>query len=294
MIHYNEPLIRPPAEADSLIFQATLGCSHNRCAFCFAYATKSFKVRPLKEIKAEIELASRCYGSAIHKIFLADGDALTLPTNHLLQILEQLHQAFPQLRRVSSYAAPRNFVHKSVSELRQLHEAGLQLLYVGLESGNDEILKRINKGTTHDEMIELCQKPHDAGMKLSATVILGLGGPKLSQRHAEDTGRLLSKIQPRFASALTLMLESNRDSYANCFADSEWRMLTSQESLIELRTMLNAIKADKIIFRSDHPSNYLSVNGTLQKDKEKMLTKIDAALNNPMQNQLKQEWQRYL
>jgi radical SAM superfamily enzyme YgiQ (UPF0313 family) len=280
MLRYEEPVIRPPSEADSLILQATIGCSHNRCAFCVTYQNKRFRIRPMDELLGEIDWAADSLPE-IRRVFLGDGDALALSTEKLLTILGHLRDRLPGLRRVSTYASPMNFRHKSVDELKKLREAGLSMLYVGLESGDDDVLRRINKGVGAEEMATLCTRPTEAGMTLFVTVILGLGGPGLSLQHAAHTGQLIDRIRPRFASALTLMLPPRRPSYREVFGDPDWRPLDSKECLVECRQLLEEIRANGIVFYSNHASNYLPLRGTLQKDKEKMLTKLDAAIRDP-------------
>jgi radical SAM superfamily enzyme YgiQ (UPF0313 family) len=280
MLRYEEPVIRPPSEADSLILQATIGCSHNRCAFCVTYQNKRFRIRPMDELLGEIDWAADSLPE-IRRVFLGDGDALALSTEKLLTILGHLRDRLPGLRRVSTYASPMNFRHKSVDELKKLREAGLSMLYVGLESGDDDVLRRINKGVGAEEMATLCARPNEAGMTLFVTVILGLGGPGLSMQHAAHTAQLIDRIRPRFASALTLMLPPRRPSYRDVFGDPDWRPLNSRECLVECRQLLEEIRANGIVFYSNHASNYLPLRGTLQKDKEKMLTKLDAAIRDP-------------
>jgi radical SAM superfamily enzyme YgiQ (UPF0313 family) len=210
-------------------------------------------------------------------VFLGDGDALALSTPRLMRILQALRNAFGGLKKVSAYASPGNFRVKSVSELKELKAAGLSIVYVGLESGDDEILSRIDKGVTHDEMVTLCSKPQEAGLKMSATIVLGLGGPRLSRRHATESARLIDEIRPRYASALTLMLPPRTPSYREAFGDPQWRMLTAAESLEELRWLVASVTADGVIFRSNHASNYLALAGTFQKGRTAMLAAIDAA-----------------
>ncbi len=280
MFCYVEPVIRPPSEADSLILQATLGCSHNRCAFCVTYQGKPYRARPLPELFAEIDTAAEEL-TGLRRVFLADGDALALPTDHLLSLLDRLYSCLPDLRRVTSYASPGNFRRKSTEQLRALREAGLTMVYVGLESGDDEVLQRVRKGATHQEMVQLCQKATEAGLKLFVTVILGLGGPRLSQQHAEHTAELIDRIRPRFASALTLMIAPRRPSFEEVFADPSWRELTTSEILTELRTLVTHIHAKGIVFHANHASNYLPLKGVLQKDKARLLNEIEAALADP-------------
>ena len=280
MLDYDPPLYRPPSEARSLIFQATLGCSHNRCAFCVNYTSKRFRVKKERELFAEIDWAAERY-RGVRRVFLADGDALVLSTNRLTRILEHLKKRLPALERVTAYAGPKNFRNKTVSELKDLRALGLSMLYIGLESGDDEILKRIDKGCTADEMASLCAKPTEAGMDLSVTVILGLGGPRLSNSNAVNTGRLIDRIRPKYASALTLMLEPREPSFEEAFGDPEFRPLGPLEILAECRTLLDTIVEDGIIFHSNHASNYLPLSGTLQKDKPRLLRSIDEALDDP-------------
>ncbi|MCP4675833.1 MAG: radical SAM protein [Deltaproteobacteria bacterium] len=291
MIRYVEPVIRPPSEADALILQATIGCSHNKCAFCVTYRDKPFRARPREELLAEIDWAGMEMPE-IRKIFLGDGDALALSTNRLIEILERLRDRLPNLRRITAYASPQNFKNKSPADLKRLRQAGLNMLYVGLESGDDEVLKRIDKGTTADEMARLCMLPKEAGIKLFVTTVLGLGGPRLSQQHAEHTARLIDRIQPRFASALTLTLMPREPSYEEVFSDPEWRLLTPDEVLVECRQLIECIESRGIIFYTDHASNYVPLKGTLQKDKARMLSTIDSALADP--NKRRPEFMRGL
>jgi radical SAM superfamily enzyme YgiQ (UPF0313 family) len=278
VIRYDLPLYRPPSEARSLILQATLGCSHNRCAFCVSYQGKRFRVRPEAELFADVDWAAR---EAPHtrRVFLADGDAFVLSPERLLRILERLRAAFPLLERVTCYAGPENFARKSVAEMRGLRAAGLSMLFVGAESGDDEVLRRIDKGVTADAMIALCAKPQEAGLDLSITVILGLGGRRLSARHAAGTARLLDAIRPRYAAALTLILEERDPPFAVAFGDPDRVELTPAESLVECRAILDGMQADGITFRANHASNYLSLAGDLQRDKPRLLAQIDRALH---------------
>ena len=280
MIRYDMPLYRPPSEAHSLIFQATLGCSHNRCAFCVSYRSKRFRAKPEAALFAEIDWAA---GELPYtrRVFLADGDAFVLSTNRLLRLLARLRAAFPKLERVSAYACPRNFAKKSVDDMGRIREAGLAMLFVGAESGDDEVLRRIDKGVTADEMIALCKKPQEAGIDLSLTVITGLGGRRLMERHARNTARLLDEIRPRFAAALTLMREPRDPPFEVAFGDPEFAPLSPEEDLAECRLLLEHMHADGITFRANHASNYVSLAGDLQADKPRLLAQIDKALENP-------------
>jgi len=293
LIQYEGSIYRPPSEARSLILQATVGCSHNQCAFCIAYQDKHFRIRPEADLFKEIEWAARKMPDT-RRVFLADGDALVLSTDRLLRILEKLCHALPSLERVTTYGSPQNFAHKNVADLRRLREAGLTMVYYGIESGDNDILKRIHKGDTSEDIITAGLKSKEAGMDLSATIILGTGGPTLSTRHAEATAQVLNAIAPRYASALTLMLEPRTPSYTDLFGDPTWRMLGPLEILAECRHLLSNIHATGIIFRSNHASNYLSLAGDLQADKQRLLLEIDAALQDPNSHSIRPEQFRRL
>jgi len=278
-MYYDMPLYRPPSEAYSLIFQVTLGCSHNRCAFCIMYRKKKFRIRSWEELKADILEAALSY-RGIDKIFLADGDALVIDTDYMLQILNFLYEKFPALERVSAYANPANLLKKSKEDLQRIRKAGLQMLYFGIETGDDELLVKIKKGATAHELITSAKKAIDAGFILSATIILGLAGKKGSERHAIETARVCSAINPQYLSALTLMFEGDNRYFYRCMG-KDWEMMDKLEILNELRTMIEHFHLDKCIFRSNHASNYLPIKATLNHDKERLLKEIDNALKNP-------------
>lgn len=280
-MHYDMPLYRPPSEAYSLIFQVTLGCSHNRCAFCSMYRQKKFRIRPWEELRADILEAVISYRRT-PRIFLADGDALVIDTDYMIRILGFLYEQFPSLERVTAYANPSNLLEKSAEDLQRIQKAGLQMLYFGIETGDDELLVRIKKGATAHELITSAKKAIDAGFILSATIILGLAGKEESQRHAIETARVCSAINPQYLSALTLMLEDNNRYFSRCLG-KDWEMMNKVEILNELRTMVEHFHLDNCIFRSNHASNYLPIKATLNQDKGKLLQEIDSALKNPAQ-----------
>lgn len=280
-MHYDMPLYRPPSEAYSLIFQVTLGCSHNRCAFCSMYRQKKFRIRPWEELRADILEAVISYRRT-PRIFLADGDALVIDTDYMIRILGFLYEQFPSLERVTAYANPSNLLEKSAEDLQRIQKAGLQMLYFGIETGDDELLVRIKKGATAHELITSAKKAIDAGFILSATIILGLAGKKGSERHAIETARVCSAINPQYLSALTLMLEDNNRYFSRCLG-KDWEMMNKVEILNELRTMVEHFHLDNCIFRSNHASNYLPIKATLNQDKGKLLQEIDNALKNPAQ-----------
>lgn len=277
MIEYDFPLYRPPAEADNIILQATLGCSHNRCTFCTMYKSKRYTVRPLEEIEKEIVLLSRRYPDA-NKVFLGDGDALALPTDHLLKILELLKEVFPRLSRVSLYATAQNILEKSLDELKSLRTGGLGLAYFGIESGNDDLLEKIDKGVNSAQLIEALHRAHEAGIKISATVILGLGGGEYSDPHIADTARLINLAPITYLSTLQLGLEEGAaERFYRGF--EEFTPLNDLRILEEQRQLISMIEPPRrIIFRSNHASNALHLAGTLPKDKDRLLSEIYNAL----------------
>lgn len=290
-IEYDIPLYRPPSEARSLILQATLGCSHNGCSFCYMYRDKRFHVKPEKIFIEEIDIAAAEYPSA-RRIFLADGDAMVLSTERLERILEKLDASFPRLQRVTAYANPANLLGKTADELRGLRDRKLTILYYGVETGDSELLFKIDKGATPDEMAEGCSRASEAGIKLSITVILGLAGKERSLRHARYTAELLNRIQPRYLSALTLMLGPWKESYASSMGEG-FVYNSAIDDVRELRELVARLETDRCIFRSNHASNYLALKGTLLKDKVALLDEIDRALEDPDGN-LRPEWTRGL
>ncbi|MCK4538269.1 MAG: radical SAM protein [Candidatus Krumholzibacteria bacterium] len=291
MPEYEYPLYRPPSEAQSLIFQVTYGCSHNRCLFCYMYKEKQFRVRPWSELSDEIDDAAVKYPGT-RKVFLADGDAFALSSGKLARILDHIRERFPMLQRVTAYANPSNFITKSVEEMTMLREKGLTILYYGVESGDPEVLGKIDKGATPDEMAEGCVKATEAGLKLSVTVILGLAGRSGSENHARKTAALINRIQPRYLSALTLMLGHHEDEYLTGMGDG-FEFNDAIDDIRELRMLIEDLDNEKCIFRSNHASNYLALAGTLQKDKKALLATIDAALDRP-ESYLRDEWMRGL
>lgn len=278
-MRYEEPVFRPPSEAASFILQATIGCSHNKCTFCPMYKTKKYRERPLEEIKEDINSAARGY-SGVRKVFLADGDALVLDTQVLLEILKELYLSFPILERVSIYATPKNLLEKSVDDLRKLKDAGLGIVYFGLESGSAQILENVRKGFTPEEMITAGQKAVKAGLPLSVTVILGLGGREDSKEHALETARVVSAINPQYLGALTLMVNKHAPLHKR-IEKGEFTLLNSLEVLEELELIIANLETTKCIFRSNHASNYLPLKGVLKEDRKKLLSLIKEAKKDP-------------
>lgn len=273
---YDTPVFRPPSEARSFILRVTRGCAHNKCTYCNMYRGVPFQILSDEEISRQIALAVHYGKESVRRVFLADGDALVLPTAKLLKILQALRENFPKLQRVASYAAPKDILRKSEEELRQLKEAGLQLLYYGMETGDDITLKAVNKGVNADEAIEAGRRVTASGMKLSLMVILGLAGKEGSQRHALETAKAINIIQPTMLSALCLMLYRGSE-LLDQFENGEFNPLSPQGLMEELYLMMQNIDLpqDKhCLFRSNHVSNYVQLAGTLPKDKDRLLREI--------------------
>jgi len=271
-------VIRPPSEADSYILQVTYGCSHNLCSFCGTYLDKPFQARPADEIEQDIALARQCIPDT-RRVFLADGNALVLSSRRLASILDALASAFPSLQRVAAYANARDLLQKSREELQLLRDKGLRLLYLGLESGHDEVLRRINKGATSAAMIEAVQRAQAEGIRVSVIGLLGIGGPELSVAHAEATGRAVSRMDPRYLSLLTLMLVPNTPLYGE-WRQGKFQQMEPEALLGELRRIIQHLDGlSGCIFRTNHASNYLPLAGTLPKDKQRLLATLDAAMS---------------
>ncbi len=276
-MRYHGTVIRPPSEAYSYILQVTYGCSHNCCTFCGTYLDKPFQPRQIDEVLEDIQMAGRMMPDT-RRVFLADGDALGLSTRRLTQILAALNAAFPHLERVGTYANAQNLLSKSESELERLVQQGLGIVYLGLESGSDEILSQIEKGATAAEMITAVQKAQRAGLLVSIIGILGLGGPERSEHHAKRTGQVVSQMDPDYFSMLTLMLVPGTKLHGQ-WQTGEFKLLEPEEMLAELRQIIEHTDGlSQCVFRTNHASNYLPLKGTLPQDKERLLQSLDAAL----------------
>ncbi len=296
MIYYSpkyiEPLFRPPSEGLSMIFQVTIGCSWNRCTFCEMYTSKKYYKRHNADIIEEINKASEFYPQ-VTKVFLADGDALSLGTKDLLQILQALAQYFPRLRRVSSYVLPRNIAAKSDLELADLAKAGLGLVYLGIESGDDEILQRVKKGETQKSTILALQRLKKAGIKSSVMILNGLGGSTFSSQHAKNSAYVVNETQPEFLSTLVVSFPMGDTRFTKNFG-TDFIPLNQKQLFQEMRLFLEHLHLKQTVFRSDHASNYLALKGNLDKDKEKLLALLDKAIWEPETVQLRPEWMRSL
>ena len=280
-IVYDYPLYRPPSEADSMIFQVTLGCSFNKCSFCNMYRTKEYKDRPWEEIKSEINMIAKFYPDT-RRIFLADGDALNLPKDNMVKILKYLYASFPRLERISCYAMPMNILQKKDDELREIRAAGLHMMYVGIESGNDIVLKKVTKGATYRTILQACQKVKRHSYILSCMIILGLGGKTYTREHIAETSRILSETSPDYVGALTLYLEEGvYDEFMNKFGEP-FLPLDDLDVLDELERLVTNFKPSRqVIFRANHASNVYSVGGTIPEDREKILALIKNLKSRP-------------
>lgn len=281
MLNYDYPLYRPPSEAKSTIFQVTLGCSFNECSFCDMYRSKEYSERPWEEIKMEFDMAAKQMPDT-KKIFLADGDALNLQTDYMIKIVKYLYEKFPNLERISCYAMPMNLLKKTPEELKKMHEAGLDMLYLGIESGSDIILKKVTKGATSQTIIRACRKAIDTGYILSCMVILGLGGKTYTKEHIRGTAEVLSAVSPHYSAALTLIIEPGvKDEFMTKFGEP-FVPITDSEAIDELENLVANINAkNEIIFRANHGSNAYTVKGTFPQDKDSMLEKISWMKKHP-------------
>lgn len=278
---YDYPLYRPPSEANSIIFQVTLGCSFNKCSFCNMYRTKEYSERPWEEIKSEIDIVSKSLPQT-ERIFLADGDAINLSTEKLVQILDYIKEKFPNLERISCYAMPKNLLQKSPDELTLLNSKGLDMLYIGIETGNDILLKKITKGATSKSIIDACNRAKKSGFIISCMIILGIGGKKYSMDHMIETARVVSDVSPNFLAALTLIIEDGvYDEFMKKFSEP-FETLDDTMILNELELLLNNINPiSPIVFRANHASNVYSIGGNLPEDKEKMLAIVRSLKEHP-------------
>ena len=281
MLNYAEPVYRPPSEAKSLIFQVTLGCSFNQCSFCDMYRNKEYSEKTWDEAKAEIDLMAKQLPDTT-RIFLADGDAINISADYMVQIVEYLYNSFPKLERVSCYTMPMNLLKKTPEELKKMREAGLKMLYLGIESGSDIILKKITKGATAETIIRACRKAIETGFTLSCIIILGLGGKTHSKEHIKETARVVSASSPHYLGTLTLILETGvKQEFLTKFGE-EFHPINDEEALIELHDLVEQIDVkEKMLFRANHGSNAYNIAGTFPDEKNAMLEKISWLKEHP-------------
>ena len=274
-MRYFGKVFRPPSEAYSLIVQVTYGCSHNTCAFCSMYKEKRFRLRPLEEILEDFHMARARYRH-VDKVFLADGDALVRKAEELYIILDTVRELFPECTRVTSYASPSSIRIRTEEELRTLREKGLTMVYMGLESGSDEVLKLMRKGHTSAEIVAMGQKVRKCGIALSVTAITGLGGPELLESHAVETAKAFNAMNPEYIGMLTLMVEEETPLY-DWVRNGTFKLLDQQQVLEETRLLVENLDSPGSVFRMNHASNYLVLKGTLNGDQAAMLAEIDRA-----------------
>ena len=293
-IRYIEPVFRPPSEADSLILPITNGCSWNRCTYCEMYTApqKTFALRDEDETLESIRRLGELYGSRVQRVFLGDGDAMALSTRRLMTVLEAIRTHLPAVRRISSYCLPRNVRNKSVADLTALREAGLSLAYVGAESGDDEVLRKVNKGETFESTRDALDKLGAAGITRSVMLLNGLGGPTLSRKHAENSARLANATQPEFLATLVVSFPQGEQRFRANFP--EWEPLDLPALFAEMEIFLQALELRRTVFRSDHASSWLVLKGTLGAEKERLLAQVRAAIAAPQAAPLRPAWMRGL
>ena len=293
-VRYVEPVFRPPSEAESLILPVTDGCSWNRCTFCEMYTApqKRFRPRGEEEVLESIRRCGETFGSNVRRVFLADGDAMTLSTRRLAAVLEAIRRHMPAVRRISSYCLPRNLRKKTAEELKELAALGLSLVYVGAESGDDEVLARVNKGETFASTLEALQKLGEAGIKRSVMILNGLGGQALSQQHAANSAALMNAAQPEFLATLVVSFPMGEERLRANFPG--WEPLNVLGLMQEMEAFLSALELKRTVFRSDHASNWLILKGTLGADKPRLLAELRAAIASPETARLRPAWARGL
>lgn len=273
-MQYEGIVYRPPSEARSFILQVTIGCAHNACTFCTMYREKQFRIRRMEEIRADIEEVYAACGDRIRRIFLADGDALVLPTDRLTEILSLLRRYFPSVERITSYGAPGDVLRKTDEELKKIREAGLEMIYMGLESGDGEVLARVKKGASPQEIIEAGIRLKSAGIRTSVTLISGLGGRERMRQHAEKSADAISAMRPDYVGFLTLMVEPGAP-IAEEIRSGKMELLRPEEVVDEMELFLNRVDSPGSVFRANHASNYILLKGTLNDDIPKMIRELD-------------------
>lgn len=290
-MRYIGNVYRPPSEAESLIIQVTLGCSHNKCSFCGSYLDKPFSVRSIKEISAD--LSESTYIGPVRRVFLADGDALCIPQKRLIEILELVNKFHPDAERIGTYASARDILRKSVEELKELKKLKLGIIYLGVETGDEELLTKICKGCDYKQLVEAGRKVKQAGIDLSVTVLLGIGGVGGSVSHARGTARILSDMDPDFVGALSVIVVPGTPLYEE-FTAGTFRLPDPFGLIEELRIIIAESSFTNCVFRSNHASNYLPIKALLPRDKEKILSAIDSVLYSRDSRVLRPEFLRAL
>jgi len=287
-MRYDGLIIRPPSEADSLILQVAVGCSHNQCTFCPAFKAKKFRAKPLESVMQDIDSARDTYGPSVRRVFLCDGDPLILPAPHLTAILEGLNRVFPKLQRVGIYGNAKSILRRTPEELAQLRALKLGIVYLGLESGDPQTLAAVRKGATPEDMIQAARRVRDAGIKLNVTVLLGLGGIQRSLEHSRATIAVLNQMQPNHVAALTLMVVPDTPLHA-AMQQGTFELPGTFELLEELREMIAGSELKNCLFFSNHASNYFPVQARLPHDKQTLLDQLDQVLKSRDRSQLRPE-----
>lgn len=275
-MRYQDPVYRPPSEADSLLIQATIGCPHNKCTFCGMYKSSKFHIRPVAEIKEDIRAARKYYGDSFDSAFFPDGNTIIMKTAQLEEVFSFTLQTFPSIKRITLYASAKFLKQKTLEHLKRLKNAGLNRLHHGLESGNDEILKRIQKGADAQLMITTGQKVKESGIELSEYVLIGIGGLELWKEHAQDTARVLNSINPDFIRLRTWIPNTIAPLYKD-YQSGKFQLLSPHQALRETRLLLEKLESNSLLL-SDHISNFTNISGLLPRDKNKMIEKINQAL----------------
>lgn len=288
---YIGAVYRPPSEAGSLIIQATVGCHHNKCTFCGSYRQKAFAIRSMEDIREDLREAQ--YMGPVDRVFIADGDALCIPQQRLVMIFQTVNEFFPSVTRIGIYANAANILRKSVDDLKKLHDLKLGIIYMGVETGDRGLLQRICKGATYEELVEAGSWVKEAGILLSVTVLLGIGGVESSEAHAKHTAEVLTDLDPDYVGALSLMLVPGTPLY-NEYEKGLFHLPDPFGLIRELRTMIAESSFSRCVFRSNHASNYLPIKATLPTDKESILAAIDAVLNAGDKKHLRPEFMRAL
>lgn len=277
-MNYEGSIYRPPSESKSLILQVTIGCSHNQCTFCSMYKDKKFRIKSFETIIKDLEEARENH-SYVNRIFLADGDALIIKNEILMKILNKIKKLFPECERVAAYATPKAILLKDTKVLERLNQSGLKLLYMGIESGSDSVLRKVMKGSNVNEIIEAGKRIKSTNINLSVTLISGLGGKKFWHEHAVESAKAISKINPDYVSLLTLMVTPGTE-IAEAIKNEEMIVLNPEEILLETYEFIKNLNVSNCIFRSNHASNYVSLKGTLNKDQSRLLLEIKKYINN--------------
>jgi radical SAM superfamily enzyme YgiQ (UPF0313 family) len=292
-MYYERMIIRPPSEANSFLLPVTIGCSHNKCTFCGTYTGVKFRIRPLEDIKRDIDKVAQHYSWSLRRVFLEDGDALIAPQRRLVEVLKYLNEKFPHLDRIGTYTTPQAALIKSIDELKELNRLGLKIAYMGVETGDEELLKKIDKGASYDQIVEAGRKIKQAGITISVTVILGLGGIEGSKNHALKTARLLSDIDPDFAGALTILLVPGTPLHRD-WEKGEFKLISPFQSLEELRLIIQNSSFTNCFFTANHASNYLPIKARLPRQKAEVLKLIDDVLATKDMSRLRPEFTRAL